>query len=129
MKRAAVLLGLMLAAGCGASGLTIANGIGLGAQTAVLACDWGQTRRAAEMGWVYKRMLLEEESPILGRTPSPAAVDLYFLGAIAATALAWRLLPRRWRLTVPVVVVALQAQAITHNLGRGGIDLGICGVR
>lgn len=127
--RFAALVVMLAGTGCaGASGLAVANGLGLGVQTAALACDWQQTRRASEMGWRVGDKQLGEDNPVLGETPTPMAVDAYFLAAAVAAGLAWYALPRRLRLLAPLAVVALQASSIAHNVGGGGVDLGVCGL-
>lgn len=124
--RSAILV--LLLSGCGAPALTIANHVGLVVQSTAIACDWGQTRRASEMGWRVGGKQLVENNLVLGETPGPAAVDVYFLVAIGAAAFAWHVLPRRWRMLAPLTVGLLQADSIAHNLGREGVDLGVCGL-
>lgn len=126
----AVLVVLLLS-GCGASGLGIANGTALGISTAALACDWAQTRSFAEIGWQSRIDALRvqpyhEANPIMGETPSPGAVDAYFLGALALNAAAWFLVPRRWRMAIPIAVTLVQAGAISNTLDRSGHDPGLC---
>ena len=124
VRRRVLVLCLALASGCaGASGWTVAGHVGLGVQTAALACDWGQTRRAASAGWKTQA----ESNPLMGREPTTHAVDAYFLGTIAASALVWYVLPKRWKVLVPLAIVAVQADSIAHNARAQ--DLGMCGVR
>lgn len=137
MRRVTSLAVLVLGAGCGGvSGLTIANGIALGASSATLACDWGQTRRFAEVDWrqpvpgarpeanAYYRW--SESNPLLGAHPTTGEVDVYFAGALAATLLAWRMLPRRWRIAVPLVITAIQLKAIANTVDAD-FRPGLCG--
>lgn len=107
--RAALLV--LLLSGCGASGLAVANGVGLGASTAALACDWAQTRAHAANGWRQ----VQESNPIMGARPSPSKVDAYFIGAAALSVLAWRLTPRRYRLAIPIAITLVQARAIVRT--------------
>lgn len=125
-----------LGSGCAAGGLTVANGVGLGLSTGALACDWQQTRRFAEVDWrqpvpganpeanaLYR---WSESNPILGPHPSTTAVDGYFAASLAVSLLAWRMLPRRWRIAVPIAVTALQVKAIATTVDRD-FRPGLCG--
>jgi hypothetical protein len=129
MQRAAVLVAAILATGCaGASGLTIANRVGLGVQTAALACDWGQTRSYAADGWSLGHT---EGNPIItamgSNQPSTAVVDAYFLAMVGLSALGWYVLPPRYKLVVPIVITAIQADAVVHNLTRKVGATSVCG--
>jgi hypothetical protein len=119
---------VLLLSGCGAPALTVANHVGLVVQSAALACDWGQTRRAAEIHWETETKFLYEKNAVLGPTPTTSAVDAYFIGMIGLGALAWRLLPSRYKLLASIAIIAIQTDAVSYNLGYGGHDLGICGV-
>ncbi len=135
MRLAAVLC-LAMAAGCGASGLTIANHVALGVSSSALACDWQQTRRFAEVDWrqpvpganpeAHAFYRWSESNPMLGSHPSTGEVDAYFAGALAATLIAWRLLPQRYRIVVPIAVTAIQAKAIANTVDSG-FQPGLCG--
>ena len=123
-----ILVLVVILGGCGASGLTIANGTALGVSSASLLCDWAQTRRASDAGWTMQH----EQNPIMGRDPSSRTVDAYFLGAAALNVLAWRLMPRRWRVVIPSIVFVVQADSIRSNIAEsrpGWTDMGVCGVR
>lgn len=61
-----------------------------------------------------------ETNPILGRHPSDPAVIGYFAACGAATYLAWRELPRPWRLLLPLAVIAVQVPQVSRN-ARAGI--------
>ena len=91
------------------------------ASTAALACDWGQTRGQAARGW-GDRM---EQNPMLGAEPTTAAVDTYFVSALALNAMIWYLAPARASAVIPAAVVAVQADAIAGNVGMG---TGMCGI-
>lgn len=125
MRLSAVLLAVALGGCAGASALTVASHVGLGVQSFAIACDWGATRAYAEDGWRYGN---REMNPIIGGMPSPLEVDVYFLGVLALSALGWHLTPRRWKLIVPIVVTAIQADAIVHNAGRKVANPGVCGI-
>lgn len=92
------------------------NRAALIASTAALACDWRQTRGYAEQGW---RDGARETNPMLGRTPSTSAVDLYFAGAAAVNIVLWSVLPQRWSITAPTTVLAVQANAVYRNINNG----------
>lgn len=111
-------------AGAGADGWTIANGVGLGAQTAALACDWQQTRSYAVDGWRG----YAETNPVMGRKPAPGVVDAYFLSIWTASALGWHVLPRRYRFIAPLIVVGIQADTIRHNLTVPSGQASFCGL-
>lgn len=116
-------MALMLT-GCGAGGLSVANGVGLGAISVTLACDWRQTRAFASEGWTYQL----ESNPILGERPTTQSVDAYFLAAMVAATAVWRLTPRKWRLLPALAIVALQVKAIavTHQNATEPKDPGLC---
>jgi hypothetical protein len=124
-----VLLVVALLGGCGASGLTIANGTALGVSTVSLACDWGQTRAyATDDGWRSG----SENNPILGHNPSAVALDAYFIAAIAANAVIWRFAPRKVRAVLPTIITAVQLHAmITTQQSTTSLRAyypGVCGV-
>lgn len=121
------LLLLALLSGCGAPALTIANGVALGVQSAALACDWQQTRRASEAGWPGKMTERNQVIRVMdGSKPASSAVDAYFIGALALSALGWYVIPRRWRIIVPIVITSVQLDAIVHNTKTP--LLGVCGI-
>lgn len=114
---------VVLLCGCGVAPLTIANGTALGVSSAALACDWSQTRAHASDGWMNHY----EDNAILGTTPSPRAVDAYFAGALVAHALAWYLVPERYRSLIPTLVLGVQLAPIAENVrmsGLCGFDVG-----
>lgn len=99
------------------------------ASTAAIACDWGQTYKAADDDWTRtvdgKRMPLMEQNPVLGRTPDPGAVNVYFLSAIMINATAWLLTPARYRSVISGTVAALQTGSVVGNMQWG---TGMCGM-
>ena len=115
MKTTAAVAVLAMLGGCAMSGLTIANGTALGVSTATLACDWWQTRTVAAADWPHGKY---EGNPLIGPKPSASTVDLYFAGVIAASVLAWRLMPRRWRMIIPSAIIAVQARAMIVSYGE-----------
>jgi hypothetical protein len=91
------------------------------ASTLALACDAGQTMRAARGGWNGQT----EGNPVMGERPDQALVAGYFVGAIAVNAIAWLATPERYKSIAPLAVIAVQEQAIDGNIKTG---LGICGI-
>lgn len=110
--------------GCGAGGLSIANGTALGVSTATLACDWGQTRKAAGTGWRDHH----DSNPVMGPTPSTGAVDAYFLAAIVLNAGIWYVMPKRLRSVIPAILTVGQISTISDNNRVPNADLTGCGV-
>lgn len=105
---------------------TIVNRSGLVLQSAAITCDWGQTRRVAGEGWGARY----DMNPIIGPRPATSTVDAYFASALLVSALAWHLLPRRWKPAVSLAVLAVQADSIYWNISRvHSTDLGTCGIR
>ena len=125
----ALVLALAATAGAACANVHV-NRAALAASTAVLACDWAQTHAAAERGWQRwtpdgRRMVQQEDNPLLGAHPSTGMVGAYFLSVIALNAAAWTLLPRRWSTVASAGVVAVQTASIAIN---SGVGLGVCGV-
>src|SRR5262245_37800463 len=122
---------LLLLGGCGASGLTIANGVGLGVSSSALVCDWAGTRSRASGGWKpYQDADGEwrqpyESNPLMGDRPDSTVVDAYCLGVLILSSVAWRLVPRRYRIAVPILVTAISVKASINNAVN---DVGVCGV-
>jgi hypothetical protein len=107
-----------LAAGC--ANIHV-NRAALVASTLALACDAGQTMRAAREGWKGQF----EQNPVMGSHPDQATVAGYFVGAIAINSLVWLVTPDRHKSIVPAGVIGVQAAAIHGNLQR---SLGMCGL-
>lgn len=126
------LLLAILLSGCGVPALTIANHVGLGVSSAALACDWHGTRAIAEAGWgEYRdahgdRRERYESNPMLGPEPALGTVDAYFLTMLGASVLGWYVLPKRYRLVVPLLVTAIETKAVVNNVVN---RVGVCGVR
>ena len=120
LSRMKVLVMVLLLLGGGCSMATI-NGVALGAATATLACDWSETRWAAEQDWTRTG---HELNPVLGPTPTTGQVDAYFASAIVVSAAIWHVLPERWRWAPSAVVAVAQARVLVRNEGgirqRGG---------
>lgn len=81
------------------------------ASTASLACDWGQTRSAADRGWASRI----ERNPILGPRPSTSQVDMYFGVTALLNVTLWTLLPKGWKSIVPAGVTAMEANTVYGN--------------
>jgi hypothetical protein len=62
---------------------------------------------------------MEETNPILGSHPSDLKIIAYFASAGVLTAAAWRVIPSKWRMLVPVVVLALQIPQVERNRQMG----------
>jgi hypothetical protein len=100
------------------------------AAEASLAADMLQTldiKRHSDVSWNYYGTLLTrpglwETNPILGQHPSDAKVAVYFAGAALATGAAWYALPSRWRMLVPLGVLALQIPQLVRN-GNCGLSI------
>lgn len=124
----AALLALLLV---GCSNVHV-NRAALYASTAALACDWGQTRGAAELNWQYAT----EENPIMGPTPTTGTVDGYFAIIGMVNVLLFAAMPRRYRWIVPTVITGVQTTQIVRNVQmnanniHAGVtrDIGVCGL-
>lgn len=93
----------------------------LAASSLSLACDWGQTRSAADRGWVGHA----EENAILGRRPTTMQVDMYFGVAALLNATLWAALPKGWRSAAPAALVGVEVDSIRHNIDTTS---GHCGI-
>lgn len=89
--------------------------------TLSLACDWGQTRSAANEGWTGRF----EANLIMGESPSTKVVDAYFSLALVTNIVVWAVLPPRWRSLFSGTVTLAQANAITGNVAT---TRGVCGL-
>lgn len=105
------LLLALLATGC-----TPLNRATLVASTVAIACDWGQTRSAASVGWMWMNHQKTEENVMLGPAPSPAAVDMYFITALLANAMVYAALPKRFGWVSTAAVIGVQSSSIESNL-------------
>jgi hypothetical protein len=108
MLRIAVLALLI---GCNPSQRKLLNYTTLTASTALIACDWVQTRAAAKTQWSD----FEELNPILGQAPSVQRVDGYFTVATLANAALWYLLPEQVKSVVPGFVSGFQLKTVIGN--------------
>lgn len=94
------------------------------ASTAALACDWGQTRGVSQGGWMSGGTFTgntKEYNPLLGASPSPRTLDLYFATTVVINAALWVALPKRWRSIVPAAVVGAEARTIYRNIPYTGM--------
>lgn len=106
-------------------GCTAGNRAALIASTAMLACDWGQTRRAEAEGWGSGPGQLQERNPIMGSSPSATRIDNYFVAAAALNTLLWLVTPQRYRAAAPVAVTMWEARTVAVNARQG---MGVCGL-
>lgn len=97
------------------------NRAALIASTIALACDAGQTMRAARGGWSNQA----EANPVMGDRPDQGLVAGYFAGTVIVNTMTWLVTPERYRAILPAAVVAVQADAIANNVRVG---LGVCGL-
>lgn len=90
------------------------------ASTAILACDWGQTRSAAAEGWTGRR----EGNVLMGERPSTSTVDAYFAATAVLNTAVWVVLPAKWRSVIPGVVIGAQVRTVAGNFAT---TRGVCG--
>lgn len=84
---------------------------------AMLAADAVYTTTVAGDRWPNRDEEVGMARVVLGRTPSPAAVDLYFFSAIAINTVLWAVLPPRWRSVIPGLLIGAQAEALAIDYG------------
>jgi hypothetical protein len=108
---------MMLATGC-----THVNRATLATSTAVIVCDWGQTRNMAMQNWDGGNFT--EMNPLLGPAPSTGNVDAYFAASAALNVAVWLLMPERYRSVVPAGVIVMQTKTIVGNTP----NTGLCGL-
>ncbi len=125
----------MVAMALSACANTYVNRTALIASTVVLACDWGQTRSAANAGWVLTgnnmSWALHEKNPLMGAHPSTTAVDGYFLATALTNFILYLSMPRRYRVIVPTMLFATEASMIVLNhadVSDTGASAGGCGL-
>lgn len=104
-------LRLVLAVVLAASACAHADRAALVTSTATLACDWGYTHRAASDGWRTGY----EANPVLGPTPDPGIVAMYFSAVLVANVVAWHATPAKYRSAVPLAITARQSATIYAN--------------
>jgi hypothetical protein len=120
-----VLVVAMLASG-GCANVHVNRGA-LIASTAVLACDWVQTRKMANAGWGLTDMESghqREQNPLMGPAPTALTVDGYFAVTAGLNALIWLVVPARFKSLVPVAVMGFEQDTIRHNVP----NTGMCGI-
>ena len=125
--RAAVIAALVIAiaalSGCTYQSRERLVRAGLGLTTAAIACDVGETMWLGHEGaWdrTYMRGLevrhLKETNPLLGETPSTAALVLALAGATAINAGAHLgRLPQWLRLAWSAAILGAETYAVAHN--------------
>jgi hypothetical protein len=98
----------------------------LAVSTAALACDWGQTHRAATEHWTggSNGTGRHEANPIMGSAPSTRIVNVYFAATAALNVALWYALPKRYRSIVPVALTTVQAIQVSDNIG----SVSLCGL-
>lgn len=106
---------VLMVGGLGCADMRVNNSV-LFASSALLVCDWSQTRQAAQRGWHVGDVPQWEGNPMLGRTPSAATVDAYFGATIVLNAALWYLLPDRWKAIGPGAVIGVEAKTIRDNV-------------
>ncbi len=137
MTKTALVLAMMVATGCagtfGGPSRTRplawhdhANRVGAVLTVASMACDFGGTEQAALDGWSYGRQ--EGGMPahaVMGGTPSPVVVGVYFAGSTAILLAAAQVIPEKWRPLVYGAIVAVEGTVIVNNVST---TRGICGL-
>lgn len=114
MKALAVLV-LMVAASSGCADLRF-NASTLAVSTAVTLCDWNQTRHAAARQWHVGELPQWENNPILGRSPTVSAVNVYFTSSLIVNAVAWYLMPARWKSVIPGFLIGAESATVIGNM-------------
>lgn len=98
----------------------------LAVSMAALACDWGQTHRAASEHWTggMNGTGRHEGNQIMGPAPSTRVVNMYFVTSAALNVALWYALPRRYRSIVPAVVATAETIQVSNNIG----SVSLCGL-
>lgn len=80
----------------------------------LIITDWGQTRTIAKNPdrWY-------EKNPILGRHPSVAEVDRYFIACLIGNVMITHILPEKWRETWLGITIGCQAYCVGNNFSLG----------
>lgn len=68
---------------------------------------------------VQNRWVRTETNPLLGPHPDTGRIVGYFSAAMVVTAIGTYALPERWRLLVPLAVLAVEVPTIGRNLSIG----------
>jgi hypothetical protein len=92
----------------------------LGAATALIVVDWGQTRNMTRSPLYITRCPdckdpYYEHNPILGKSPSIGEVDKYFALAILGTVGVSYALPAKWRRYFLGGVIVLESAVVMRN--------------
>jgi hypothetical protein len=92
----------------------------LGAATALIVVDWGQTRNMTRSPLYISRCPdcqdpYYEHNPILGKSPSIGEVDKYFALAILGTVGVSYALPAKWRRYFLGGVIVLESAVVMRN--------------
>lgn len=97
------------------------NQASLATSTALIACDWEQTRSMAEHGWRG----WAERNPILGEEPTTTEVDLYFAAVTLANLGLYFITPKKWRWASQVPIIGLQLWTVQDNWRDGHAYCGL----
>jgi len=89
---------------------------------ASIACDWGQTRSAADENWSGGR---HEANFMMGPAPDVGTVDAYMGMMLATTTLVWLVLPHKVGPFVMGGIVGAEANTIYGNMST---VRGTCGL-
>jgi hypothetical protein len=102
----------------------------IGLEAAVIASliiDWGQTRdlakqdikvvRTYDTGWEVTKLCKDntETNPLLGRFPSLASVNRYFISALILQPIILRMMSHKWRMRFLTGTLAIQLVMVNHN--------------
>lgn len=114
------LLILVITAACSPQTTRFVGRTALVASYAAMACDWGQTRGQASRGWENHY----EKNVILGPTPSPGEVDVYFASMAVVHGMIWYLMPDSVRPYYAGGLAAIQTRSVIRNVESTGT---VCG--
>lgn len=84
------------------------------AESTILA-DWGQTRYIASHPTIFH----EEQNHYLGKHPSTATVNRYFIGCLCLDPAIAYVLPQPYRRLFQAGTISIEAQAVAHNYHIG----------
>lgn len=109
----------VLATACSARGRYVhkhLNNVGFGLAVGGVACDWGQTHRAASMDWNDRRW--REANPVLGAFPSEGTVAAYNVAVIAGLSVGKKFLPQWAQSVLYGATFAVQVETVVGNMER-----------
>ena len=85
-----------------------------GSALVALILDWKQTLKIARNPLLYS-----ETNKILGKHPSVAEVNRYFIAVIALQILAYKMLPSDYALAMAAVVAGVETWQVLENKKHG----------